>query len=80
MTESHPGFAYNGTNKEIEEDERKRNDKKEGTPIKRIAKPQEVSKVSLFLASEDASYITGAMIPVDGGLTLARPNCFVEVI
>ena len=74
-----PGFVYNDINKEIEEDEQKRNDKKEGIPIKRIAKPQEISKVALFLASEDASYITGAMIPVDGGLTLSRPTYFVEV-
>jgi NAD(P)-dependent dehydrogenase (short-subunit alcohol dehydrogenase family) len=75
-----PGFVYNDINKEIDEDEQKRNDKKEGIPIKRIAKPQEISKVALFLASEDASYVTGAMIPVDGGLALSRPNYFVEVI
>lgn len=74
-----PGFVYNDINKEIEEDKQKRDDKEEGIPIKRIAKPQEISKVALFLASEDASYITGAMIPVDGGLTLSRPTYFVEV-
>jgi 3-oxoacyl-[acyl-carrier protein] reductase len=75
-----PGFVYNDINKEIDEDEQKRNDKKEGIPIKRIANPKEISKVALFLASEDASYVTGAMIPVDGGLALSRPNYFVEVI
>ena len=74
-----PGFVYDDMNKEIDEDEQIRNDKREGIPIKRIAKPQEISKVALFLASSDASYITGAMIPVDGGLALSRPNYFVEV-
>ena len=39
----------------------------EGLPLSRIGKPEEVAKVVLFLASEDASYITGKTIGVDGG-------------
>lgn len=39
-------------------------------PMGYIAKPIDVAKVVLFLASEDASYITGAVIPVDGGMSL----------
>lgn len=38
-------------------------------PIGRIAAPEEVAKSILFLASSDASFITGAALPVDGGLT-----------
>jgi len=38
-------------------------------PLNRIASPQEIARVVLFLASDDASFITGAAIPVDGGIT-----------
>ena len=43
---------------------------KEGIPLGRIADPDEIASVAVFLASDDASYITGANIPVEGGLTL----------
>ena len=36
-------------------------------PLKRIGKPEEVSSMVVFLASEEASYITGAVFYVDGG-------------
>jgi|SRR5581483_1166819 len=38
-------------------------------PMNRIASPDEVARVVLFLASADSSFITGAAIPVDGGIT-----------
>ena len=41
----------------------------ETVPLGRVATPLEVAKAVVFVASEDASYITGAMIPVDGGTT-----------
>lgn len=37
------------------------------TPLRRLAKPQEIATVTLFLASEAASYITGSTLMVDGG-------------
>ena len=36
-------------------------------PLKRVGQPREVANAILFLASDEASYITGASVPVDGG-------------
>ncbi len=41
----------------------------EGIPLKRHADPEEVGALYAFLASSDASYITGQFIPIDGGET-----------
>jgi NAD(P)-dependent dehydrogenase (short-subunit alcohol dehydrogenase family) len=38
-------------------------------PLGRFARPEEVAAVALFLASDQASYVTGAIIPMDGGST-----------
>lgn len=41
------------------------------TLFKRLGKPEEVAHVVLFLASDDASFVTGAAYPVDGGESLS---------
>jgi NAD(P)-dependent dehydrogenase (short-subunit alcohol dehydrogenase family) len=41
----------------------------ESTPLGRLARPEETARVALFLASEEASYLNGAVFPVDGGWT-----------
>lgn len=37
-------------------------------PLKRVANPEEIAKFVLFLVSDDASYITGSCLTIDGGL------------
>src|SRR5712664_3588895 len=45
-------------------------------PVKRLAKPEEIARVIAFVASANASYMTGASIPVDGGMLAA--SCSVS--
>jgi beta-ketoacyl ACP reductase len=44
----------------------------ERVPLRRMATPDEVAAVTTFLASDAAGYITGAVIPVDGGLGMGH--------
>jgi len=41
----------------------------ERTPLGRLGKPSEIARAAVFLASPDSDYITGAILPVDGGTT-----------
>jgi NAD(P)-dependent dehydrogenase (short-subunit alcohol dehydrogenase family) len=41
----------------------------QGVPLGRIGRPDDVAGLTLFLASRAGSYMTGAVIPLDGGIT-----------
>ncbi len=65
-----PGFVETDMTSELS-DERKKAIIS-NVPLGRYAQPVEVADVAVFLASEGAAYITGAVIPVDGGLGMGH--------
>lgn len=65
-----PGAIATMMNIDILQDEKKKREEENTIPMHRIGEPSEIAKVAVFLASTDASYITGATFYVDGGLTL----------
>ena len=52
--------------------EARRDELLKGIPLGRYASAEEVAAVVVFLASEAAGYVTGAVLPVDGGLGMGH--------
>lgn len=65
-----PGFIDTDMTKELGED--LANKYRSQIPAGRFAAPEEVAKVVAWVAGEDAGYISGAVIPVDGGLGMGH--------
>ena len=65
----HPGVMPPMTTSEMTADPEFRKIMLEDVPMRRVGLVDEVAKAVLFMASDDSSYITGAELPVDGGLT-----------
>ena len=65
-----PGFIDTDMTSELSAEQQK--DYLSRIPAGRFASPEEVAKVVSWLASDDAAYITGAVIPVDGGLGMGH--------
>ncbi len=64
-----PGFVDTPMTEKALEDEDFQTHVLGETPMGRVAEPEEIASVATFLASDEASYVTGANIPVDGGWT-----------
>ncbi|AXK34230.1 3-oxoacyl-[acyl-carrier-protein] reductase [Streptomyces armeniacus] len=65
-----PGFVDTDMTKVLSDDQREGIVKQ--VPLGRYAQPEEVAASVRFLASDEAAYITGAVIPVDGGLGMGH--------
>lgn len=64
-----PGFVDTPMTEESLEDEEFREHVIGNTPLGRVAEPEEIADVAVFLVSDQASYVTGVNMPVDGGWT-----------
>jgi meso-butanediol dehydrogenase/(S,S)-butanediol dehydrogenase/diacetyl reductase len=64
-----PGFVYTNLTRVLTENPESLKGLEDRHPMGRLGQPEEIAAAALFLASDDASFITGACLPVDGGYT-----------
>lgn len=64
-----PGFVYTAITANVTDDEEVHETMKKLHPMGRLGEPEEIASVITFLASDEASFVAGAIWPVDGGYT-----------
>jgi NAD(P)-dependent dehydrogenase (short-subunit alcohol dehydrogenase family) len=64
-----PGFVETNMTAEFRDTEEGRAFLVARHPIGRLGRPEEIASVAAFLASDDASFVNGVVLPVDGGYT-----------
>jgi NAD(P)-dependent dehydrogenase (short-subunit alcohol dehydrogenase family) len=64
-----PGFVYTSLTKRLTDDPASLQLLLDRHPMGRLGQPAEIAAAALFLASDDASFITGVCLPVDEGYT-----------
>ncbi len=75
-----PGFIAGGMNEPLLDKTEFVSALAERVPLNRFADPEEVVSVVLFLCSEEAQYVNGATIVVDGGMTGYQPRPIIDVL
>jgi dehydrogenase/reductase SDR family protein 4 len=65
-----PGLIRTDFAKALWEDDARRKDREQATPLRRIGEPRDISGIAVFLASEAAAFMTGQVIVADGGVTI----------
>ena len=66
-----PGFVRTRLTEDVMSDPTKMDTALQGIPLRRVAEPEELAACALFLASDEASFVTGTTLVADGGQTVA---------
>ncbi|VDZ74572.1 putative short-chain dehydrogenase/reductase [Atlantibacter hermannii] len=67
-----PGFTFTELTEDMKQNEPLLQKFYERIPLKRAGEPEDIADAIAFIASDDARYITGVNLPVDGGLTASN--------
>ena len=65
-----PGLVVTEFARALWEDEKRRKERVDATPLRRLGEPRDIGGIAVFLASEAAAFITGQCIVADGGVTI----------
>jgi dehydrogenase/reductase SDR family protein 4 len=65
-----PGLVKTDFARALWEDDKRRAERLEATPLRRLGEPRDIGGIAVFLASDAAAFITGQVIVADGGVTI----------
>jgi NAD(P)-dependent dehydrogenase (short-subunit alcohol dehydrogenase family) len=65
-----PGLVKTDFARALWEDDKRRSEREEATPLRRLGEPRDIGGIAVFLASEAAAFITGQVIVADGGVSI----------
>ncbi|HZM37288.1 MAG TPA: SDR family oxidoreductase [Burkholderiales bacterium] len=65
-----PGLVKTEFARALWEDEKRRHERIQATPLRRLGEPRDIGGIAVFLASDAAAFITGQCIVADGGVTI----------
>jgi len=65
-----PGLVRTEFAKALWEDDKRRAEREQATPLRRLGEPRDIGGIAVFLASEAAAFITGQVVVADGGVTI----------
>jgi NAD(P)-dependent dehydrogenase (short-subunit alcohol dehydrogenase family) len=65
-----PGLVRTEFARALWEDEARRREREQATPLRRLGEPRDIGAIAVFLASEAAAFVTGQTIVADGGVSI----------